>query len=75
MTAIPIFTLGYSEKKIGNTGGSTYIQLPQAGNQAPFKVSASKETIYLFKNTILADSIAFEDLPQDVSIGRARNET
>ncbi len=75
MTAIPIFTLGYSEKKIGNTGVSTYIQLPQAGNQAPFKVSASKETIYLFKNTILADSIAFEDLPQDVSIGRARNET
>jgi hypothetical protein len=34
-----------------------------------------KKQIYLFKNTILADSIAFEDLPQDVSIGRARNET
>lgn len=75
LTAIPIFSVGYSENKQGNMGVSSFIQLPQTSNQAPFKVNAKTETIYLFKNTNIIDSISIEDLPQDVSIGRQRNET
>lgn len=74
LSAIPIFTLGYTEKKIGNTGVSSFIQLPQPGNQAPFKVNAKSETIYLFEGNTIIDSISMENLPQDVSIGRPQTD-
>lgn len=74
LSAIPIFSVGYSEPKVGNAGISSFIQLPQTYNSAPFKVNAKSETIYLFQGNIIIDSISMEDLPQDVSIGRPRND-
>lgn len=73
LSAIPILTIGYRlSNSISNPATSSHVILPHqnTGLTFPFNLSAREETVYLFRNNILIDSISFENVPTDVSIGR-----
>ena len=74
LTAIPIFTLGYSQNHTITNGISSFISIGAISSQANFKINADNETVYLLKNTTIIDSISINNLPHDISIGRINND-
>ncbi len=71
LIAIPLLTIGYSSYVADVPAISSYLSLPSGKS---FSLDASSETVYLLKGTKIIDSIAWKNLPVDVSIGRARND-
>ena len=74
LSGIPILSVGYSQPKSPTNGVSSYISLASTNTEANFKINASDETVYLFHNTTIIDSIEINNLPTDVSIGRINND-
>ncbi|MFO7869408.1 MAG: CotH kinase family protein [Bacteroidales bacterium] len=76
LTAIPILSFGYTDEQT-NRHISPHISLPTVkGNTVfPFTLSAGGETFYLWKQDIIIDSIAYNDMPTDITIGRQHNSS
>lgn len=73
LTAIPILSFGYSVEQEFVKPVSNFITLPSAESSLlvfPFKLPAKGETLYLLKNGDIVDSIAYNNILPDVSIGR-----
>lgn len=69
LLAIPILTLGYSTVEPARDYISEHVSFSNQ-SVAPFAFSGSGDVLYLLKNQQVVDSIAWEDIPTDVSIGR-----
>ena len=69
LLAIPILSLGYSTIKPGRDYVSQYSSFSNK-TSAPFAFSGDGDELYLIKNQLVIDSIEWESLPTDVSIGR-----
>lgn len=74
LTAIPIFSISYTNTT-DNFPTSAYIQLPQRALQIPSTISAKSDVIYLLHHNTIIDSIAINQLPSDVSVGRISANT
>ena len=73
LTAIPILSLGYSVIKESPQPVSSFISIPSTESSLlafPFKLPAGGETIYLLKHGQIVDSITYNNIQSDISIGR-----
>ena len=68
MSAIPFLSIGCDVPVSGSV--VTYIEVPMAKLHANFKISADGETLYLFKDNVITDSVQVPFLPTDISYGR-----
>lgn len=68
LSGIPYFSLGSTV----NNGGTieSFMEIPQVKFHTDFKISSDGETLYLFKNKVLVDSVQIPFLPTNVSYGR-----
>lgn len=69
LLAIPILSIGHYTTKANRQAISAYATF-STKNAAPFAFKSSSDVLYLLKNQQVVDSIAWEDIPTDVSIGR-----
>lgn len=69
LLAIPILSIGHSTTKANRQPVSAYATF-STKNAAPFAFKSSSDVLYLLKNQQVVDSIAWEDIPTDVTIGR-----
>lgn len=68
LSAIPFFSLGYSEPVGGEL--ASFIDIPVAKFHTDFSIASEGERLYLFKNGVLADSVSVPELPSNISYGR-----
>ncbi|MFC0878451.1 CotH kinase family protein [Saccharicrinis sp. FJH2] len=68
LTAIPFLSLGFTAPVSGSV--EDFVDLPQSKFHTDFSISSSGESLYLFKNNILEDSIQVLALPTNISYGR-----
>ena len=68
LTAIPFFSVAFStpvEPRV-----SELLDLPQVKFHTDFSIKSEGESLYLFRNNILADSVQVPALPSEISYGR-----
>ncbi len=68
LSCIPILSLGLKTK--GEYPVSEKINLPDSCSHTNFRISAGGESIYLFKDKVLVDSVGPTYLTSDISYGR-----
>lgn len=71
LSAIPFLSIGSATPRDGNV--ADFIDLPLVKFHTDFKISSEGETLHLFKNNALADSLTIPFLPSDISYGRNEN--
>ncbi|MDA3882889.1 MAG: lamin tail domain-containing protein [Bacteroidales bacterium] len=76
LTAIPILSFGYADI-ISSREISQFIKVPnvEGDNIFPFLLRAGGETFYLSKNNVVVDSVVYNDMLTDITIGRHTNST
>ena len=67
LSAIPFLSLAFTSDVSGST--SSLFNFPQKKMHTDFGINADGETLYLFKNGVLIDSIMVAELPIDNSYG------
>jgi len=72
LSCIPILTIGLNEENVSlpPVSSLTHLSSNAAGFSVPFNISKNSETIYVFKNGVIIDSLAYKDVPVDISVGR-----
>lgn len=68
LSAIPFLSLGYSSPVSGTI--APFITIPQAKFHTDFSIKSNGETLYLFDNNILVDSVVVPEMPSNISYGR-----
>lgn len=68
LSAIPFLSLGYSNPVSGTI--APFIEIPQAKFHTDFNIKSSGETLYLFENNSIVDSVTVPDMPSNISFGR-----
>ena len=71
LSAIPFLTLAFNSYVEGTA--NPMFQFPQFKLHTDFKLSADGESLYLFNNGALADSLQFPSIPLNYSFGRNEN--
>ncbi|MFW5851027.1 MAG: lamin tail domain-containing protein [Bacteroidota bacterium] len=76
LSAIPILSFGYTDVN-QNRFVSSVITIPAVTGNAifPFSLRAGGETFYLWKNNVVTDSIVYDDIPTDITMGRLINSS
>ncbi len=67
LTAIPFLSLAYTEYVEGST--NPMFKFPKSELHTDFKLNSDGETLYLFKDSLLVDSLQFPALHADISYG------
>lgn len=68
LTVIPFLSFGFTKPSEGTL--APFVEVAQKKFHTDFSISASGESLYLFKNSVLTDSVQVPELPTNISYGR-----